>query len=449
MASSVNGHDGKYQRAAHGQPRHSALTDGDGAAAYALPWSDDDLRAFDYTALDAETRIVVQQRTGEIKSLMRRTAQDIIEIGLKLTEVKARLGHGSFGGWLKAEFEWSERTAQNFMRVADAFKSATVADLIAPKALYLLAAPSTPDEARAEALEQASAGGRLSVRQAKELIERHRAAEAVELVQAVDSARPEIAAVVVQHGVTDPQLVRLLNAKQDTDTVQSVLASGCLQDGETVKPLAAATAWDLQGLLRKGEREHREAARDARIDGKLAQIQQAPPGVFSVIYADPPWQYSNSGLHGAAERHYPTLPTPEIKTLPARIGLETTGDAVLFLWATNPLLVDALEVVAAWGFQYKTNLVWMKDRATHNKLGFYAYGQHELLLLATRGSFLPKYLPNSVLDFAKTAHSEKPQAVYSLIETMYPQQRYVELFARAVTPRDGWAFWGAETDVPV
>ena len=66
-----------------------------------------------YTSLDAETRIVVQQRTSEIKTLMRRTAQDIVEIGQKLIEVKAQLGHGLFSAWLRIEFEWSRGTAEN------------------------------------------------------------------------------------------------------------------------------------------------------------------------------------------------------------------------------------------------------------------------------------------------------------------------------------------------
>jgi phage N-6-adenine-methyltransferase len=123
-----------------------------------------------YTSLDAETRIIVQQRTGEIKTLMRRTAQDIIEIGQKLIEVKARLGHGLFGTWLRSEFEWSERTAQNFMNVAEVFKSATVADLIPPKALYLLAASSTPEAVREEALQRAELGERITYDRARAII---------------------------------------------------------------------------------------------------------------------------------------------------------------------------------------------------------------------------------------------------------------------------------------
>jgi ParB family chromosome partitioning protein len=133
-----------------------------------------------YASLDVETRIVVQQRTSEIKTLMGRTAQDIIEIGQKLIEVKARLGHGLFGAWLHSEFEWSERTAQSFMTVAEVFKSATVADLIPSKALYLLAAPSTPESARDEVLERAGQGERITYNKTREIVQEHQPAPAAQ-----------------------------------------------------------------------------------------------------------------------------------------------------------------------------------------------------------------------------------------------------------------------------
>jgi hypothetical protein len=126
---------------------------------------------FNYDTLDAETRIVVQQRTGEIKALMKRTAQDIIEIGEKLIDVKARLPHGEFGSWLEAEFEWTSETARRFMNVADKFKNNKLLNLeIAPSALYLLAAPSTPDEARQAAIDRAEAGERITHATAKEIV---------------------------------------------------------------------------------------------------------------------------------------------------------------------------------------------------------------------------------------------------------------------------------------
>ena len=138
-----------------------------------LPTSDSN--EFDYSTLDNEVRIVVEQRTTEIKSLMRRTVQDIIEIGQKLTDVKAKLGHGNFIKWLKYEFEWQERSARNFMRVADVFKSAKFADLdIAASALYLLAAPSIPEQVRQTALGLANEGETITYTKAKSIIDEYK-----------------------------------------------------------------------------------------------------------------------------------------------------------------------------------------------------------------------------------------------------------------------------------
>lgn len=122
---------------------------------------------FDYDILDSSTRTVVQQRTGEIKALMRRTAQDIIEIGAKYSEVRDLLRHnknGGFEAWAESETGTARRLVYSFISVYETFGNrANFAQLdIAPSALYLLAAPSTPDEARQEAIEHASNGEKIT-----------------------------------------------------------------------------------------------------------------------------------------------------------------------------------------------------------------------------------------------------------------------------------------------
>ena len=133
--------------------------------------TDIQLSEFDYAALDAETRIVVQQRTNEIRDLTRRTAQDIIDIGRKLNDVKSRLAHGQFGAWLEAEFSWTDRTARRFMAVADKFGDDENGHIVrfAPSALYLLS--TGPDEAREEALQRAEQGESITHKAAKQLVE--------------------------------------------------------------------------------------------------------------------------------------------------------------------------------------------------------------------------------------------------------------------------------------
>jgi ParB/RepB/Spo0J family partition protein len=174
---------------------------------------------------------------------------------------------------------------------------------------------------------------------------------------------------------------------------------------------------------------------------KRAEVQEnpspIPQGLFNVIYADPPWQYDLS-LRGSPEEHYPVMATETICDL----VVPAAKDSVLFLWATNPKLEEALQVMKAWGFTYKTNLVWVKDKFGN---GYYFRGQHELLLLGIKGKPpvpLEADRPPSVLNAPRRKHSQKPEEVYELIEKMYPNGKYLELFARA--KRLGWEAWGNE-----
>jgi N6-adenosine-specific RNA methylase IME4 len=178
---------------------------------------------------------------------------------------------------------------------------------------------------------------------------------------------------------------------------------------------------------------------------KIKNIPPFPEGKYQVIYADPPWQYDNTGLGGSAESHYLTLSTIELKELKdsaSRLVTDLPSDnAVLFLWTTAPFILDGLQLCEDWGFEYKTHFVWIKDKATYGKLGFYVYSQHELLLVATKGSCLPKEgsLVPSVIAAPKGEHSAKPELVYKIIERMYPGP-YIELFARK--RRANWESWG-------
>ncbi len=129
---------------------------------------------FSYGILNLPTRKVVQQRTIEIKSLLRRTAQDIIDIGEKLSEVKQELGHGQFLDWLRTEFDWSESAARKFMQVYRKFKAVNFTHLnIATSAMYLLAADCTSEAARDEAVQRADAGEVITRAKAKEIVQHH------------------------------------------------------------------------------------------------------------------------------------------------------------------------------------------------------------------------------------------------------------------------------------
>ena len=143
------------------------------------------LALFNYDQLDAETRIITQLRAGEIKTLMRATAENIMQVGEKLLEVQIKLGNGQFDAWLQAEFDWSRRTAYNFIGVYKQFRGrANFAQMdVATSALYLLAAPSTPDSAVDEVLSRAEAGERISHTEAKAIVTEHKAAVAARTPQ--------------------------------------------------------------------------------------------------------------------------------------------------------------------------------------------------------------------------------------------------------------------------
>lgn len=115
------------------------------------------LSGFDWTALDPETRTIVQATTKRLHELERRTGEAIIEIGRGLLDTKQRLGHGQFGAWIEAEFGWSEPTAQRFMRVAEVFQNRQI-DGFQPSALYALASGTVPETIRDEFIAKAEAG---------------------------------------------------------------------------------------------------------------------------------------------------------------------------------------------------------------------------------------------------------------------------------------------------
>ena len=132
-------------------------------------------QGFDYEILDQETQIAVKQKTSEIKGLIRQTAQEIVEVGQKLAEVKGRLKHGQFRSWLKSEFNWSISSATKFMQVSEQFKNVNFTHFnFATSALYVLAAPSTPDSARQHALEIASQGENITYSLAKLIVKHHK-----------------------------------------------------------------------------------------------------------------------------------------------------------------------------------------------------------------------------------------------------------------------------------
>jgi N6-adenosine-specific RNA methylase IME4 len=171
------------------------------------------------------------------------------------------------------------------------------------------------------------------------------------------------------------------------------------------------------------------------------------PKRYTIIAADPPWTFFHGGqnVHKAPnrnpKRHYGCMSLEEVCALP--VASIAAPDAALFLWTTAAHLQEALQVIEAWGFKYKSHCAWIKPRMG---LGANYRNQHELMLFARRGNLLaPKDYrrPLSIFEGETFRHSQKPDEAYERIERMYPGHGpRIELFARQVRP--GWNRWGNE-----
>ena len=175
---------------------------------------------------------------------------------------------------------------------------------------------------------------------------------------------------------------------------------------------------------------------------------------YNIIYADPPWEYrtySKKGKGRSAESHYPTMSIEQIKALP--VSELAAPDCSLFMWITFPCLYEALEVLEAWGFSYKTvAFVWIKQNRKSDSLfwgmGYWTRANAELCIMATKGH--PKRQSSSVHQVIMShveEHSKKPDEARSRIVQLVGDLPRIELFARQ-SP-EGWDVWGNEVDCSV
>ena len=199
--------------------------------------------------------------------------------------------------------------------------------------------------------------------------------------------------------------------------------------GETI------TAKHLNKKLNREARERKLAAATEKASAALGEKH------YGVIYADPPWPFdvwTESGNDRAASNHYPTLTLEAIKALP----MPAAQDAVLFLWSTVPILPQALAVMQAWDFTYKSAIVWSKGR---EGTGYWTRNRVEFLLIGTRGNVpapAPGGQPPQVIEARRGCHSEKPAIFAEMIERLFPNVPRLEMFARKA--QVGWDVHGNE-----
>jgi Transcriptional activator, adenine-specific DNA methyltransferase len=253
-------------------------------------------------------------------------------------------------------------------------------------------------------------------------------------------------AVAEQVGVNEKTVRNAAKFTEAVEALQQVspkaaeaVLRGEVKDALTMLPKVPEEALEFVAKrIEEGERSIRQTLQEFR--SQQLESPPLPEGKFDVIYADPPWEYEFSLTENReVENHYPTMTLEELKQL----QIPSADNAVLFLWVPPPKLPEGLEVMRAWGFRYVTCAVWDKEKIG---MGYWFRQQHELLLVGVKGNFSPpppdKRFP-SIIRSPRTEHSRKPEVVYEIIETMFPNARLLELFARR-NNRPRWTVWGNE-----
>ncbi len=239
-------------------------------------------------------------------------------------------------------------------------------------------------------------------------------------------ARREKAAKLVEGGMSQRQAAKALGVSQ-----RSV--------GRDVRQGAS------KGEANRLTKAERRAAREVELAAKQTAL---PTKRYGVIVADPEWRFEpysrESGMDRAADNHYPTSATEIIVT--RDVPSISANDCVLFLWATVPMLRDALRVMEAWEFEYKSHAIWDK---VHVGTGYWFRNRHELLLVGTKGDIPAPAMGDqfaSVITIARKEHSAKPEQFLELIEEYFPHIPKIELNRRGPA-RLGWDAWGNEAGV--
>jgi len=212
---------------------------------------------------------------------------------------------------------------------------------------------------------------------------------------------------------------------------------------QTAKRQAVASVEMTAAEKMAAKRERREE-REVEL---AAQLTALPGKKYGVILADPEWRFEpysrETGMDRAADNHYPTSELEEIKA--RDVPSIAADDCVLFLWATAPMLPQALNVMQSWDFDYKSHFIWAKDRIG---TGYWSRNKHEILLIGTRGNVPAPAMGTqfaSLIEAPVGRHSEKPEIFYEIIEAYFPSLPKIELNARHA--RSGWAAWGFEAPI--
>ncbi len=200
---------------------------------------------------------------------------------------------------------------------------------------------------------------------------------------------------------------------------------------------AKAAELTTAGVLKLAKRQQRgqQQKKYGSKRYKAQPLSSLPANHYGAVYVDPPWPYSNQATRAAASNHYPVMSIEQICRLPVKDRAKPKSH--LWLWTTNSFLREAFDVIDAWGFQYKSAMVWAKPQMG---LGNYVRVCHEFLLIASTGNLVGRMTnQRSWIEHDRLKHSQKPEVFRQVIEEISPGP-YLELFARSKI--DGWDSWG-------
>jgi N6-adenosine-specific RNA methylase IME4 len=236
--------------------------------------------------------------------------------------------------------------------------------------------------------------------------------------------------------LVNAQTIALLPAEWSTIHSLSKL------DDDAFESALAARATGAE--IRQAAKAEKRGERERDLGAKIAAL---PDKKFGIIYADPPWRFEpysrETGMDRAADNHYPTQSYAEIVKLD--VASLAADDSVLFLWATVPMLPEALVVMKAWRFEYRSHFIWAKDRPG---TGYWNRNAHELLLVGVKGD-IPAPAPGtqspSLIEGRVGKHSAKPEAFLELIEAYFPTLPKIELYRRGPS-RKNWTAWGNQAE---
>lgn len=392
--------------------------------------------------------LIVRQKeylTQQARNVLKRTAQDIIDLSQICHEYHETFGYQEYIRWVKEDLGISETMGRRALNVYDEFgctANLAVRDL-QPSVLYLLAAPSTPESARQEAIEKAESGEALTHKQAQELIKAHKEIEAKEA--RIDDLEEAIAALQARLPTKDviekiQELTLALEAEKNRPPVEiEKIVEVIPDDYEETKESLVKVQDALKGTrsqVKKLTKEYETLLK------KFVSPEDLPEKKYKTIVVDPPWPVQKIVRDVRPQQDvfdYPVMSLEEISDFP--IEKIADADCHLYLWTTQKFLPDAIRILKTWGFSYQCLMTWVKNVGMTPYSWMYST---EHVLFGRRGS-LDLLKMGVRLDFHAdvTGHSQKPDVFYEVVETVSPEPR-IDVFSRK--RRDGFDQFGNEKD---